>query len=241
MDSHTQPILQSYESTENALLDSFKSAAVKVTNLYKDSLAQNRRAYGAGYQQAFQDLYGFINSNPDLVVRPNNSNKTYFSVEDLLEFARQRTTQVQCELGIDESQQSQQSQQQQQQQQQASISSQHHNQQAPSQTQSHRAGLDKLEVYPEQPQPPQPAAQVAPFHIDPNAQFTFIPPPNNAMAPWNFMPQQQTQQQENYGDYVKRKFASPEITFMGRSLGNMNVDGWGEPPLKRGRPPKGDD
>ncbi|CAO3703390.1 unnamed protein product [Rhizopus stolonifer] len=65
MEQSNNGILDSYESTENALMDSFKAAALKVTTLYKDSLVQNRKAYAAGYQQALQDLYEFISRHPE--------------------------------------------------------------------------------------------------------------------------------------------------------------------------------
>lgn len=87
-------ILSSYDATENALLESFKGAAVKVTNLYKESLAQNRKAYGAGYQQALQDLYEFITSHPSNL----GVGGTAVPVEDILAFARQKNAQLMSEL-----------------------------------------------------------------------------------------------------------------------------------------------
>lgn len=89
MEGHDN-ILDSYESTENALMDSFKAAALKVTTLYKDSLVQNRKAYAAGYQQALQDLYEFISTQPE---------NGYIPVQDLLSFARQKNTQLTLEMG----------------------------------------------------------------------------------------------------------------------------------------------
>ncbi|KAI8067410.1 hypothetical protein BDF21DRAFT_426604 [Thamnidium elegans] len=83
-------ILDSYESTENALMDSFKAAALKVTTLYKDSLVQNRKAYAAGYQQALQDLYEFISSQPE---------NGYIPVEQVLSFARQKNSQLTVQMG----------------------------------------------------------------------------------------------------------------------------------------------
>ncbi|KAI8071138.1 uncharacterized protein B0P05DRAFT_474086 [Gilbertella persicaria] len=82
-------VMDSYESTENALLDSFKAAALKVTTLYKDSLSQNRKAYAAGYQQALQDLYEFLSSTPEHGMIP---------VGDVLQFARQRNSQLVHEM-----------------------------------------------------------------------------------------------------------------------------------------------
>ncbi|OBZ86314.1 hypothetical protein A0J61_05636 [Choanephora cucurbitarum] len=84
-------VMDSYESTENALLDSFKAAALKVTTLYKDSLAQNRKAYAAGYQQALQDLYEFLSST-------QQPEQGFIPVEDVLQFARQRNNQLVSEI-----------------------------------------------------------------------------------------------------------------------------------------------
>ncbi|KAI8138016.1 hypothetical protein BJV82DRAFT_632953 [Fennellomyces sp. T-0311] len=91
MDSQGRSILSSYESTEHALMDSFKAAAVKVTNLYRDSLTQNRRSFGAGYQQAFQDLYGFLSTH--------SAERGNVPVEDILGFLRQKSAQLAEELG----------------------------------------------------------------------------------------------------------------------------------------------
>ncbi|EIE86433.1 hypothetical protein G6F46_008769 [Rhizopus delemar] len=90
MERSNSGILDSYESTENALMDSFKAAALKVTTLYKDSLVQNRKAYAAGYQQALQDLYEFISTHPE---------QGYIPVEQVLGFARQKNSQLNVEMG----------------------------------------------------------------------------------------------------------------------------------------------
>ncbi|KAG1461267.1 hypothetical protein G6F56_005765 [Rhizopus delemar] len=90
MERSNNGILDSYESTENALMDSFKAAALKVTTLYKDSLVQNRKAYAAGYQQALQDLYEFISRHPE---------QGYIPVEQVLDFARTRNSQLNVEMG----------------------------------------------------------------------------------------------------------------------------------------------
>ncbi|KAL0074669.1 hypothetical protein J3Q64DRAFT_1704328 [Phycomyces blakesleeanus] len=109
MNNNTNSILDSYESTDNALIDSFKAAALKVTTLYKDSLVQNRKAYAAGYQQALQDLYGFISSHPSTTVSQQGDPYTghpvergFLPVQDLLEFARERNTQLTSEMGSDD-------------------------------------------------------------------------------------------------------------------------------------------
>ncbi|KAI7901344.1 uncharacterized protein BX663DRAFT_514169 [Cokeromyces recurvatus] len=89
--SQQNNILDSYESTENALMDSFKAAALKVTTLYKDSLVQNRKAFASGYQQALQDLYEFISTQPE---------NGFIPVQDVLAFARQKNNQLTAEMGI---------------------------------------------------------------------------------------------------------------------------------------------
>ncbi|KAI8890419.1 hypothetical protein K501DRAFT_281751 [Backusella circina FSU 941] len=82
-------IMDSYESSENALMDSFKAAALKVTTLYKDSLVQNRKAYASGYQQALQDLFELISTQPE---------NGYMPVQDILQFARQKNNQLNEEM-----------------------------------------------------------------------------------------------------------------------------------------------
>ncbi|CAO3612147.1 unnamed protein product [Cunninghamella blakesleeana] len=95
-------ILDSYESTENALMDSFKAAALKVTTLYKDSLVQNRKAYASGYQQALQDLYEFISSHPNIAISQEETpmEHGYLPVQDVLTYARQRNAQLNSEMGL---------------------------------------------------------------------------------------------------------------------------------------------
>lgn len=90
-DQQRYHILDSYESTENALMDSFKTAALKATGLYKESLVQNRKAYAAGYQQALQDLYEFISTN-----QPENNG--YLPVQKVLEFTREKNSQLTLEM-----------------------------------------------------------------------------------------------------------------------------------------------
>ncbi|KAI8077864.1 uncharacterized protein BX664DRAFT_343697 [Halteromyces radiatus] len=101
-------LLDSYESSENALMDSFKAAALKVTTLYKDSLVQNRKAYASGYQQALQDLYEFISSHPSTTVSQQDSFVTptehgFLPVQDLLAYARQRNNQLASDMGLSSS------------------------------------------------------------------------------------------------------------------------------------------
>ncbi|KAI9335220.1 hypothetical protein BD770DRAFT_303320, partial [Pilaira anomala] len=165
-------ILDSYESTENALMDSFKASALKVTTLYKDSLTQNRKAFAAGYQQALQDLYGFISTQPE---------NGYIPVGEVLSFARQKNSQLISEMG--------------------------HVPHTPTHTTK-----------------PVEEKVINPFQIDPHAQFTFTH--DGPLGLWD---QATNQTMVNDG---KRRLASNEITFMGRS---MNVETGHEPPYKRGR------
>ncbi|KAF2840023.1 hypothetical protein M501DRAFT_671112 [Patellaria atrata CBS 101060] len=44
------------------LLQAFKSAALSVTNLYKTAAADQARAHAEGYQEALEDLIGFLDS-----------------------------------------------------------------------------------------------------------------------------------------------------------------------------------
>ncbi|CAO3590097.1 unnamed protein product [Absidia cylindrospora] len=114
MNDNTTPssLLDSYETPENALMDSFKAAALKVTTLYKDSLVQSRQAYTSGYQQALQDLYEFISSHPKTTVSQQGAivsptEHGFLPVQDLLSYARQRndqlTSEISCSDGTDQS------------------------------------------------------------------------------------------------------------------------------------------
>ncbi|KAJ8663206.1 hypothetical protein O0I10_001383 [Lichtheimia ornata] len=226
-------ILNSYESTEHALMDSFKAAAVKVTNLYKDALAQNRRGYAAGYQQAFQDLFEFT--------RTHAHGSTHIAVEDLLEFAQRKDEQLMAELGSDgvldgsnppststttttaaaaaatttTNNTS------------THTTTTHNHLSTPTPDQKHQDAMVDKSI----------------FQIDPNTQFTFTPPtlsprvPYGSMmaSPWMVHPHQQQQQhQENMGDTLKRRHVGNELSFMGRTLSNMDVDST-EPSMKRNK------
>ncbi|KAI8918521.1 hypothetical protein DFJ77DRAFT_298225 [Powellomyces hirtus] len=46
--------------TDPALLDAFKTAAQTVTQLYRESIKQQRRGFQAGYDQCLQDLWHFV-------------------------------------------------------------------------------------------------------------------------------------------------------------------------------------
>jgi hypothetical protein len=136
-------IMDSYESSENALMDSFKAAALKVTTLYKDSLVQNRKAYASGYQQALQDLFELISTQPE---------NGYMPVQDILQFARQKNNQLNEEMMLSSG---------------SSSSSTSFN------TNINRPPNPNTCADGEDPQLQQQKMIANPFQIDPHAQFTF--------------------------------------------------------------------
>ncbi|KAI7886614.1 hypothetical protein K492DRAFT_176684, partial [Lichtheimia hyalospora FSU 10163] len=217
-------ILNSYESTEHALMDSFKAAAVKVTNLYKDALAQNRRGYAAGYQQAFQDLFEFT--------RTHAHGSTHIAVDDLLEFAQRKDEQLMAELGSDGVLDG--------------STPPSHTTTTTTHTTNTNTTTTTTNSNLSTPTPdckhPDAVVDKSIFQIDPNTQFTFTPPtlsprvPYGSMmtSPWMVHPQQQQQQQENMGDTLKRRHVGNELSFMGRTLSNMDVDST-EPSMKRNK------
>ncbi|KAH8555625.1 hypothetical protein BGW37DRAFT_511527 [Umbelopsis sp. PMI_123] len=219
MSRDSSNILDSYESTENALMDSFKAAALKVTTLYKDSLVQNRKAYAAGYQQALQDLYGFITSHPGQGLVP---------VEDLLNFARSKNAQLTYEIrGANPS---------------VEVSM---NQESPANTSTAHQRTEFFTSPASQQQPPAAAEVTAvkntfnPFQIDPNTQFTFtVPSDATSMRP-TYSDSMSLDNQDVTMDGLKRRFVTPEFTFMGRPF-NINIDNGHEPPFKRVRPKRDD-
>jgi len=255
-------ILDSYESTENALMDSFKAAALKVTTLYKDSLVQNRKAYAAGYQQGLQDLYGFITSHPRVSVRNQQNDQAcppteqgLVPVEDLLNFARSKNAQLTFELhgaspNVEESM---------------------HQDSTPSvppassSTLQHRfdgsrtalthtnSSQTTTEFFtPPSDAPAQQQQQIEPvpagknpfnpFQIDANTQFTFsVPSDASGMRPSysDSANMSLDTNQDVVMDGLKRRFVTPEFTFMGRPF-NINIDNGHEPPFKRLRPRRDD-
>jgi hypothetical protein len=88
-DQQKPSLIDSYELTENALMDSFKAAALKATGLYKESLVQNRKAYAAGYQQALQDLYELISTQPE---------NGFLPVQEVVRFTRDKNSQLTSEM-----------------------------------------------------------------------------------------------------------------------------------------------
>ena len=245
MNSQGRSVLNSYESTEHALLDSFKAAANKVTALYKDSLTQNRKAFGAGYQQAFQDLYGFLSTHA-------NSERDSIPVEDILYFLRQQNAQLVEELGESSTTSATPTPPtpptpQQQANSQTQTTNNNQSAQIPLDMGAMKQQINEQQnMFSTQIIPSTPAG----FQIDPNTQFTFTAPTtnynNNTALPryggltttstWGT----DTYHLENHGDSIKRRHGAPEFSFMGRSLSNMNVDTM-EPSLKRGKSNKRED
>ncbi|CEP18054.1 hypothetical protein [Parasitella parasitica] len=181
-------IMDSFESTENALMDSFKAAALKVTTLYKDSLVQNRKSYAAGYQQALQDLYEFISAQPE---------NGFIPVQDVLCFARQKNNQLTSEMGGS-----------------ATVSPPTTaTSTSPPVVQQHRL-QQQMDEIPQQ----QKAVTTNPFQIDPYSQFTFthdIVPLSHSRTMdgvWD----QATNISSTEG--FKRKLMPTELPFMGRSI-----------------------
>ncbi|KAJ3039589.1 hypothetical protein HDV00_012046 [Rhizophlyctis rosea] len=73
---------------DQALLDNFKGAAFAVTQLYKESLKQNRKSYQAGYSQCLTDLWQFISQQgfQQPSVNQNGGTTTVVSAVDLARF-----------------------------------------------------------------------------------------------------------------------------------------------------------
>lgn len=219
---HSSPsLLDSYESSENALMDSFKAAALKVTTLYKDSLVQNRQAYASGYQQALQDLYEFISSHPSTTVSMGDSFTTtptehgHLPVQDLLTYARQRNHQLASDMGFSSD---------------PSLTT-----PVPDRTQQTTTTTNATPI----PTNRTNASGVLgatvknafhPFQIDPHTQFTFLPP-----SPTDFSHHDERMEPMiGEDDGLKRRMAPNELSFMGRSLNSMNIDShWNEPAFKR--------
>ncbi|KAG2215030.1 hypothetical protein INT45_010275 [Circinella minor] len=265
MDSQGRSILNSYESTEHALLDSFKAAANKVTALYKDSLTQNRKAFGAGYQQAFQDLYGFLSTHA-------NSERDSVPVEDILCFLRQQNAQLVEELGESSNNNTTTTTTTTTtthtnnnnnnnnsvtpstipQQQQSTLQNQSTNNNQSTQIPLDMSVMKQQINEQQQQQQNMFSTQIIPstpagFQIDPNTQFTFTAP--TTTTNYNTLPRYgglttnwgtDTYHLENHGDSIKRRHGAPDFSFMGRSLSNMNVDTM-EPSLKRGKLNKRED
>lgn len=221
--NHSENILDSFESTENALRDSFKGAALTVTTLYKDALVQNRKAYAAGYQQALQDLYEFLSAQPE---------NGYIPVNDVLGFARQRNNQLTSEMGYSTAPTTSTAAA-------ATTSNSSSSNTAPTtpttttsatnnnnttttaasnqNTHAHSTHMKSNPTFPNN------KIVINPFQIDPHTQFTFTHESQPSVSFWD--------QAAVINECNKRRL--PEVTsFMGRS---MNLDNWHEPAFKRGK------
>lgn len=82
------------ETSEQALLASFKAAALSVTQLYKDSQKHQRAEYAKGYETGLQDILSFISSHPDVLAKQDQGqtedeirHNTTISVDDMVTFA----------------------------------------------------------------------------------------------------------------------------------------------------------
>ncbi|CAO3676956.1 unnamed protein product [Umbelopsis vinacea] len=208
-------------------MDSFKAAALKVTTLYKDSLVQNRKAYAAGYQQALQDCMA-------------SSHRTQES----------KNAQLNYDLGgananVEEPM--------------------HQESAAPSPAPTSNASTvqqtfdgsrpavaappTQTEFFTPTPQQAEtnnsaPVAKNAfnPFQIDPNTQFTFSVPSDVSNMRSSYSDSANMSLDTNQDvvmDGLKRRFVTPDFTFMGRPF-NINIDNGHEPPFKRVRPRRDD-
>ncbi|KAG0316393.1 hypothetical protein BGZ97_006936 [Linnemannia gamsii] len=81
------------ETPEQVLLASFKAAALSVTQLYKDSLKNQRAEHAKGYEAALQDLLAFITTHPvvqekkDLGMTEDEIRQTTsLSIDDVVRF-----------------------------------------------------------------------------------------------------------------------------------------------------------
>ncbi|KAG0037185.1 hypothetical protein BGZ82_002989 [Podila clonocystis] len=78
------------ETSEQALLASFKAAALSVTQLYKDSQKHQRAEHAKGYEAGLQDILSFISSHPDVLAKQDQGqtedeirHNTTISVDDM--------------------------------------------------------------------------------------------------------------------------------------------------------------
>jgi uncharacterized protein YsxB (DUF464 family) len=230
-------IMDSYESSDNALMDSFKAAALKVTTLYKDSLVQNRKAYASGYQQALQDLYEFISAQPE---------NGFIPVQDVLAFARQKNNQLTSEMNGHAD---------------STTSNNNNTTTAAAATttttttngnntsQNQTTAINQLNsnhsfhhhgsrLVSQAEENAKLAMQNNPFQIDPHSQFTFTHdvPALQSFRSMDGLWDQATTTMTNEG--FKRRMLPAELSFMGRPLNVESAainNGWHEPPFKRGR------
>ncbi|KAI9092413.1 hypothetical protein DFS34DRAFT_633464, partial [Phlyctochytrium arcticum] len=74
--------------SDPTLMASFKAAAFSVTQLYKESVKQERRAFRSGYDQCLQDLWQFISANR------GNSRDGAVALNDLVGFLSRKHEQL---------------------------------------------------------------------------------------------------------------------------------------------------
>ncbi|KAG0074382.1 hypothetical protein BGZ90_010812 [Linnemannia elongata] len=89
----TAPTADVGETPEQVLLASFKAAALSVTQLYKDSLKNQRAEHAKGYEAALQDLLAFMTTHPvvqekkDLGMSEDEIRQTTsLSIDDVVRF-----------------------------------------------------------------------------------------------------------------------------------------------------------
>ncbi|KAK9767252.1 hypothetical protein K7432_003085 [Basidiobolus ranarum] len=86
---------------EQALLNSFKSAATAVTQMYKDAMKQNRKSYQTGYEQCLQDLISYVSTHSSVQSQRERGEiqlrNSYIPASDLIAFTREKYAQVHSE------------------------------------------------------------------------------------------------------------------------------------------------
>ncbi|KAF9105132.1 hypothetical protein BGX29_000573 [Mortierella sp. GBA35] len=105
------------ETPEQVLLASFKAAALSVTQLYKDSLKNQRAEHAKGYEAALQDLLAFIANHPVVQEKKDHGmtedeirQNTSLSIDDIVQFISNARSANCNDLHLQQQQQQQQQQ-----------------------------------------------------------------------------------------------------------------------------------
>ncbi|KAF9925441.1 hypothetical protein FBU30_004774 [Linnemannia zychae] len=151
------------ETPEQVLMASFKAAALSVTQLYKDSLKNQRAEHIKGYEAALQDLLSFIATHPVVqekkelgMTEDEIRQNTSLSIDDIVRFISNARA-MNCNSAAHAAAGNEMHLHQQQQQQQLQAQ----------QAQQHGGGGDGSRLLP---------SFAAPNPIFPNNAFTFTPP-----------------------------------------------------------------
>ncbi|ORX96137.1 hypothetical protein K493DRAFT_314652 [Basidiobolus meristosporus CBS 931.73] len=208
--THVEPSGTGDLSPEQALLSSFKSAATAVTQMYKDSMKQNRKSYQAGYEQCLQDLIGYISSHNNVQSQrargePQLRN-SFIPASDLLAFTREKYSQVHTD---------------------ATNSENFHNQRETQTAQGYQGAQSGVERHNVPMTPP----------FSANNQANFMAPTSNTNPFQGFEFESLHAEEPDTSfemDHPKRRFnPSPERNFSARDTNGGLIF---EPPYKRNRP-----